>query len=87
MSETFTETAPQTRSVIIGTRKTPAEIALALDCCERSIWNTIERHNVPYIKFLGRRYVEPRDIAAALLVQEVRRAPRRPGRPANKRAA
>ena len=78
---------PATREAIIGTRKTPAEIALAFGCCERAIWNVIEQHNVPYIKFLGRRYADPKDVAAALLTREVRRQPRRAGRPANQRAA
>jgi hypothetical protein len=78
--------AGATRAAIIGNRKTPAEIANAMGCCERVIVNVINEQHVPYIKFLGRRYVEPEAIAAALLNRERNTAARKSGRPSKKAA-
>ena len=73
--------AGATRAAIIGARQTPAEIAHALGCCERVVVNLINEQHLPYIRFLGRRYIEPEVVAGALLNRQRNTAPRSAGRP------
>jgi Homeodomain-like domain len=68
------------RQAIIGNRKTIKQIAAALDVTERTIYNIIDAHHVPYIKALGVRWLEPDDIRRALLGKLEPPPPRR-GRP------
>lgn len=82
-----TDDVARTRAAIIGTRKTPTEIARALGCCERSVVNIINEQHVPYIKFLGKRFVEPEKVAEALQNRERNRPARGVGRPQSRRAA
>ncbi len=68
------------RAKIIGHRESIARLARALNVCERSIYNLLARHRIPTIKFLGKQYVDPAAIGAALVAERDPTA-RRPGRP------
>jgi hypothetical protein len=75
------QSAAATREAIIGGRKLFSEIAMALGCCERSVANVVDKMNVPYVRFLNRRYAKPEDVCAAFVAREVNRDPRGRGRP------
>lgn len=68
------------RAELIGNRVTIEQTANALGVTERSIYNAIARHNIPYVKVFGVRYFKPEDLRAAL-VADHNTAPRGRGRP------
>jgi hypothetical protein len=76
---------------LLGNRLNIPKLAIALNPadppCERSVYNLMDRLNVPYIKVLNVRWYDPDDVRKAILAGEVNRQPRRPGRPANRKAA
>ena len=71
------------RAKIIGNRESIATLARALHVCERSIYNTIVRYRIPTVRFLGKQYVDPATIGAALVREQSNAAPRGRGRPRN----
>jgi hypothetical protein len=66
---------------IVGNRRTIQQIAAALRCTERSVYNLIDRHKIPFIKILDQRYVEPKDIRTAVLKEQQNVPARGRGRP------
>lgn len=54
---------------------------------ERSVYNEMDRLNVPFVKVLNVRWYNIDDVRAAILARKVNRQPRRPGRPAGRKAA
>jgi hypothetical protein len=54
---------------------------------ERGIYNELDRLRVPYVKVMNIRRYKINDVRAAILDREVTRQPRRPGRPAGRKAA
>jgi hypothetical protein len=68
------------RTALIGDRISIAQAAAAFSVTERSIYNLIEAHHVPYVKVFGVRYMTPNDLRHALVGVE-NSAPRRRGRP------
>jgi hypothetical protein len=79
------------QSPLLGNRLNIPRLAIALNPtdppCERSVYNLMDRLNVPYIRVLKVRWYDPDDVRKAILAGEVNRQPRRPGRPANRKAA
>jgi hypothetical protein len=66
---------------IVDDRRSFAEIATAVGCTERSVYNLVARHQIPFIRLLSKRYARPADIREALLRDETNRSPRARGRP------
>jgi excisionase family DNA binding protein len=52
---------------LIGNRWTYQQIAAALGCTERAIYMLVDKHRIPYVRVLSRRYVDPKAVRAALL--------------------
>jgi hypothetical protein len=48
---------------------------------ERSVYNEMDRLNVPYVKVLGKRWYDLAQVKAAILASETTRHPRGRGRP------
>jgi hypothetical protein len=69
------------RTKLIGKRVTYQQLAAALRCSERSIYNVVEKLKVPYVSVLGRRHVDPDDFRAALEKRQANTTPRTRGRP------
>jgi hypothetical protein len=89
-----TEQSPdikEQRTPLLGNRLNIAKLAIALNPadppCERSVYNLMDRLNVPYIKVLNVRWYDPDEVRNAILAGEITRQPRRPGRPANRKVA
>jgi hypothetical protein len=72
--------ADEIRSALIGDRISIAQAAAAFRVTERSIYNLIEAHHIPYVKVFAVRYMTPNDLRRALVGDE-NSAPRRRGRP------
>jgi hypothetical protein len=68
------------RAELIGDRVSVKQLAVALDVCERSINNRIDRDGIPFDKIFNTRYVKLADFRQAL-VRNTTDAPRRRGRP------
>jgi excisionase family DNA binding protein len=68
------------RAALIGDRITLAQAAAAFGVTERSIYNAIEAHGIPFVKVFGVRYLALGDLRRAL-VPDPSRAPRGRGRP------
>jgi hypothetical protein len=70
---------------------TIAQLALEINPtkppCERSIYNLVDRLNIPYVKLLNERLFDRDVVRAAILASEVNRQPRRRGRPATRKIA
>ncbi len=73
--------APPTRADLVGNLWTFGEIAAALGCTERSVYNLVDRMRVPFVRVLDKRMVSPADFRAALAKHQANAAPRGPGRP------
>ena len=71
------------RAKIIGNRESIPRLARALNVCERSIYNVIARYRIATVRFLGKQYVDPAAIGAALVREQSNTAPRGRGRPRN----
>jgi hypothetical protein len=54
---------------------------------ERSVYNEMDRLDVPYVRVLSVRWYDIDAVRAAILAREVNRQPRGRGRPANRKAA
>lgn len=78
----LTAAANEIRAAVLGDRKSTREIAEGFQCHERTVTNIVDRYNVPYVRFLGKRYVLLTDFRAALAHQERNAPPRGRGRPA-----
>lgn len=73
---------PAARADLLGRDLwTYGEIAAALGCTERSIYNLVDQLRIPYVRVLGKRLVNPADFRAALTKQQMNTAPRGRGRP------
>jgi hypothetical protein len=63
---------------------TIAQLALEINPnkppCERSIYNLVDRLNIPYVKLLNERLFDRDVVRAAILASEVTRQPRGRGR-------
>lgn len=81
MSDLPPDAAPPSLADLVGGLWTYQQLAAALNCSERAIYNEIARLNVPYTKILNRRYVDPAAFRAALAKQQHNTAPRGRGRP------
>jgi hypothetical protein len=57
------------------------QLAAALGCSERSVYNLMEQMRVPYVRVLGKRLVNPADFRAALARQQANTSSRGRGRP------
>ena len=68
------------RANLIGDRVTIEQAAAALNVTERSVYNAITRHSIPFVRVFGVRYLKPDAIRAALL-GEITKEPRPRGRP------
>jgi hypothetical protein len=68
------------RAALIGDRITIAQAAAAFGVTERSIYNAIDAHCIPFVKAFGVRYLQPTDLRRAL-VPAANRGPRGRGRP------
>jgi hypothetical protein len=70
---------------------TIAQLALEINPikppCERSIYNLVDRLNIPYVKLLNERLFDRDVVRAAILASGVSREPRRRGRPSTRKAA
>jgi len=73
------------RAALIGDRVTIEQAAAALGVTPRAVYGAISRHDIPYVRVFGVRYLSP-DALRAALVREVNRRPRRPGRPSKNAA-
>ena len=71
------------RALLIGDQRPYQEIAAALRCTVRSVYNLAKRHGIPYMKILNVRHSRPEDFRQALMG---RQSPRRRGRPPARRA-
>jgi hypothetical protein len=76
---------------LLGNRLNIEQLAVALNPsdppCERSIYNLMDRLNVPYVKVLNVRWYDPDAVREAILAREVSRQPVRRGRPVRRQAA
>ncbi len=68
------------RAALIGDKITIAQAAAALTVTDRSIYNAIEQHGIPFSKVFGVRYLAPGDLRRALAL-DANTAPRGRGRP------
>ncbi len=75
--------APPTRADLVGNLWTFGEIAAALGCTERSIYNLVDQFRIPYVRVVGKRLVNPSDVRAALAKQQHNAPARGRGRPRN----
>lgn len=66
---------------IIGSRITIEQTAAALRCTPKSVYNLIDRHKIPFIKILDKRFIEPADIRTAVLKDQQNAPARGRGRP------
>ena len=66
---------------LVGDRRTLQQIATALGCTERAVYSLIDRHRIPYLRVLSKRYVDPKDIRDALLRDQSNAPTRGRGRP------
>lgn len=74
--------APPARADLLGRDMwTYGEIAAALGCTERSVYNLVDQLRIPYVRVLSKRLVNPADFRAALAKQRANAAPRGRGRP------
>lgn len=48
---------------------------------ERTVYNEMDRLNVPYVKVVGRRWYNLEQVKTAILASEISRQPRGRGRP------
>ncbi len=72
---------PPNLTDLVGDLWTYQQLAAALGCSERSIYNLIDQLRIPYVRVLGKRLVKPADFRAALAKQQANTAPRGRGRP------
>jgi hypothetical protein len=70
---------------LVGNKLTFQQIAAALGCSERSVYNVVDQFRIPYVRVLGKRLVDPADFRAALAKQQANTAPRGRGRPQESR--
>jgi excisionase family DNA binding protein len=66
---------------LIGPRLTFKQIAAALGCTERAIYNLVDEHKIPFIRVLSVRYVDPADFRSALTRAQNNAPARGRGRP------
>lgn len=71
---------PPARAELVGQRWTLSQIAAALSCTERAVYDLVARLQLPYVRVLGKRFYDPADIRVALERQAKNHPPRR-GRP------
>ncbi len=69
------------RASIVGDWRPIKQIAKALGCCDRTVYNLVVRHKIPYLRVLNVRHARPADIHAALLREQVHAPARGRGRP------
>lgn len=67
------------RSAVVGDRITVAEAAAAFEVTERTIYNAIAQHKIPFVTLMRTRYVKPEDMCKAFFEQHT--PPRGRGRP------
>jgi hypothetical protein len=60
---------------LVGNRLTFQQIAAALGCSERSVYNVVGQLHIPYTRLLGKRLVDPADFRAALQRQQAKTPP------------
>ena len=85
MSHTMTTTTPDEavkalRAEIVGEYRPFGEIAAALDCTVRTVYNLVARHRIPVRKINNIPHAKPADFRRALLREPDPQTPRR-GRP------
>jgi hypothetical protein len=66
------------RAELIGRRINITTAAAALGVTERSIYNAIDRYQIPFVKVFGQRYLSIDDIRSALTADQSRRGRGRP---------
>jgi hypothetical protein len=71
------------RAELIGNRRSIGDLAAAFDVTERTIYNAIAHHSIPYVKVFNVRYLDPADLHRALIAGNT--APRTRGRPTKAR--
>ncbi len=76
------EAAAALRAELIDGLASYQQIADALDCTVRSVYNLAKRHGIPYVKVLNVRHSRPEHFRQAFIGD---RSPRRRGRPAKAR--
>jgi len=69
------------RAELVGNRRTFREIAEALGCTERSIYTLVDKHHIPYVRLLNKRFADPADIRNAILRDQSNTPARSRGRP------
>ena len=73
--------APPGFTDLVGDLWTYQQLAAALGCSERSVYNLIDQLRIPYVRVVGKRLVNPAAFRAALAKQQANAAPRGRGRP------
>lgn len=90
MSQTTQDTREQ-RKTLLSNRVNIEQLATLLNpdkpVSERSVYNEMDRLNVPYVRVLSRRWYDIDQVRAAILASEVNRQPPKRGRPARRKAA
>jgi hypothetical protein len=88
--EQFPDTREQ-RNPLLLNRVSIEQLTTLLDpdkpVSARSVYNEMDRLNVPYVKVLSKRWYDIDQVRAAILASEVNRQPAKRGRPANRKAA
>ena len=72
---------PPERAEIVGSRWTFQQVAAALGCTERSVYALVAELQIPFVRVLNKRFVDPSDIRAAIERRRVNAPARTPGRP------
>lgn len=55
------------RQWLIGDNVTISNIAAALMVTERSIYQLLQKHHIPFVTIFGKRYISPASLEAVLL--------------------
>ena len=72
---------PVERAEIVGSRWTFQQVAAALGCTERSVYALVAELQIPFVRVLNKRFVDPGDIRAAIERRRLNTPPSRRGRP------
>ncbi len=72
---------PPARAELVGQRWTFQQVAAALGCTERSVYALVAELQIPFVRVLNKRFVDPGDIRAAIERRRLNTPPSRRGRP------
>jgi excisionase family DNA binding protein len=72
---------PPDLAELIGNRRTYKQLAAALNCSERAVYLLVDKHKIPFIRVLNKRYIDPADFRHALIENQSNTSARGRGRP------